>query len=508
MSLVFNTPKSALNTTSKEIQNLATDCPPCPECPEVQLETADVEYTSNGEYTITPEGDGFSSVDVTVNVDVTTPYNEGYAAGETAGIATGKTQGAAEQKAKLTSLNVTENGSYNREDGYNAVTVNVQPDLQAKTVTPTTSQQVVSPDQGKDGLSQVTVSGVTSTIDSNIQAGNIKDGVTILGVTGSYAGASCPDWSSIGWDCNDVNAATLADNVAHTAQKKAAFEAGTICNFMNDRTMVFAPKVLVYDGASLFYNCRYLQFVPNLEFKSRDLFPNCYSNAMFFGCESLKQVSLDLKDSRAEDTFVKNSSGGGPNAMFQDCSSLQNVTLVNTNGWTNTVSLFQNCTSLQNAPSFYTGNCVIFNNMFYGCRNLTTVPQYDTSNATSLAYMFGMSYSYQNNTKLTSLPLFDATKVTNIDGFTKYCTAITTLGGLTNLGKAFTGANANQHTLDLSYSTVLTKESIMNVINNLAAPDDTTVTDATLKLSAASYALLSAEDIAIATAKNWSVVSA
>ena len=47
----------------------------------------------------------------------------------------------------------------------------------------------------------------------------------------------------------------------------------------------------------------------------------------------------------------------------------------------------------------------------------------------------------------------------------------------------------------------------MNVINNLAAPDDTTVTDATLQLSAAQYALLSAEDIAIATAKNWSVTS-
>lgn len=48
----------------------------------------------------------------------------------------------------------------------------------------------------------------------------------------------------------------------------------------------------------------------------------------------------------------------------------------------------------------------------------------------------------------------------------------------------------------------------MNVINNLAAPDDTNVTDATLQLSATSYALLTAEDIAIATAKNWSVTSA
>lgn len=48
----------------------------------------------------------------------------------------------------------------------------------------------------------------------------------------------------------------------------------------------------------------------------------------------------------------------------------------------------------------------------------------------------------------------------------------------------------------------------MNVINNLAAPEDTTVVDATLKLSATSYALLDASDIAIATEKGWSVISA
>lgn len=88
------------------------------------------------------------------------------------------------------------------------------------------------------------------------------------------------------------------------------------------------------------------------------------------------------------------------------------------------------------------------------------------------------------------------------------CSSLTTLGGFTNLGKAFTGTNTNAHTLNLSASTVLTYQSIMNVINNLAAPDDANCNDATLKLSAASYALLSAEDIAIATAKRWSVTSA
>ena len=70
------------------------------------------------------------------------------------------------------------------------VTVNVQPRLQSKTATPSTAQQGISPDSGYDGLSGVTVSAVTSSIDSNIQAGNIKKDVTILGVTGTLEASS------------------------------------------------------------------------------------------------------------------------------------------------------------------------------------------------------------------------------------------------------------------------------------------------------------------------------
>lgn len=62
------------------------------------------------------------------------------------------------------------------------------PVLQDKTVTPTTSKQTITADEGKDGLGTVTVSAVTAAIDANIVAGNIKDGVTILGVTGTYSG--------------------------------------------------------------------------------------------------------------------------------------------------------------------------------------------------------------------------------------------------------------------------------------------------------------------------------
>ena len=55
----------------------------------------------------------------------------------------------------------------------------------ANAITPTLSQQVVNIPSGYSGNGNITVNAVTSAIDSNIQAGNIKKNVNILGVTGS-----------------------------------------------------------------------------------------------------------------------------------------------------------------------------------------------------------------------------------------------------------------------------------------------------------------------------------
>lgn len=61
---------------------------------------------------------------------------------------------------------------------------------QDKSVNPSTSQQSVTFDSGYTGLGTVTVNAVTSSIDPDIQAGNIRSGVNILGVTGTYDASS------------------------------------------------------------------------------------------------------------------------------------------------------------------------------------------------------------------------------------------------------------------------------------------------------------------------------
>ena len=57
-------------------------------------------------------------------------------------------------------------------------------------VTPMTSAQSITPDEGYDGFSLVNVSAVNASIDANITASNIKQGVDILGVTGTMAPAA------------------------------------------------------------------------------------------------------------------------------------------------------------------------------------------------------------------------------------------------------------------------------------------------------------------------------
>lgn len=69
------------------------------------------------------------------------------------------------------------------------VDLDVMHNMTTLNVTPTTSPQSITPESPVDGYSSVSVSAVTSAIDQNIVAGNIKKDVEILGVTGSYEGS-------------------------------------------------------------------------------------------------------------------------------------------------------------------------------------------------------------------------------------------------------------------------------------------------------------------------------
>ena len=83
---------------------------------------------------------------------------------------------------------IDENGYNIDVKTYKAVDVNISPNLQDKTVIPSANEQIISADSDYDGLNEVTVEGITNKVDENIISDNIKHGVTILGVEGSFEG--------------------------------------------------------------------------------------------------------------------------------------------------------------------------------------------------------------------------------------------------------------------------------------------------------------------------------
>ena len=133
---------------------------------------------------------------------------------------------------------------------------------------------------------------------------------------------------------------------------------------------------------------------------------------------------------------------------------------------------------------------------------ITSIPQLDTSNASNF-----QSFLRQCS-KLTDVALLDFSKATYLGYLFYETTNITTLGGFKDLGKAYSksqSANNSSSTLDLSASSLLTHESLMNVINNLFDIASIGVRPQQLVLGATNLAKLTDEEIAIATNKGWNV---
>lgn len=137
--------------------------------------------------------------------------------------------------------------------------ITTTPSLQSKTATPSTSQQVITADNGYYGLSQVTVSAVTSSIDANIVAGNIKSGTTILGVTGNYTGASATVATTTK-TVGSSNASSLAFTVSGQPKMFAVqlSLASSGSYLTNSSTSTYLVSAVIGDGSNVYTTaCRY-----------------------------------------------------------------------------------------------------------------------------------------------------------------------------------------------------------------------------------------------------------
>ena len=223
---------------------------------------------------------------------------------------------------------------------------------------------------------------------------------------------------------------------------------------------------------SMFGSCSSLTTIPLIDTSNvtnmRGMFQTCHSlttiplldtsnvtnmSYMFNGCSSLKVIP-QLDTSKVDNM----------DSMFGSCYSLKVIPQLDTSNVTNMSYMLSNCSSLTTIPQLDTSKVTNMKSMFGNCYSLTTIPQLDTSNVTNMSYMFGYCSS------LTTIPQLDTSKVTNMNSMLSNCSTLEIIGGFINLGQAYSTSqtdNYSYYTIDMSSCTMLTEQSLINVLNRL-----------------------------------------
>ena len=324
-------------------------------------------------------------------------------------------------------------------------------------VQPTTTDQTITPTEGSV-FSGGTVRAVTSEIDNNIVPGNIKEGVSILGVAGTLPAGDTPDYRymkgtidkdglrAIGWTDEDI--LTYEQNIPphftwQNDQYKVSDENKALYllddpkpdSYKNDPTVTFVPNKnmkLYFAQSGGFRDMKYIKGIPLYDTSNVDsmglMFYNCYNlitipqlntsnvkyiNGAFTGCTSL--TSIPLLDTSSVITM---------SSMFQDCKNLITIPQLDTSKVTDMQYMFRNCTRITGIPQLDTSNVTNIGSMFFGCSSLITIPLLDISNTKSMYQMF------QNCNSLITIPQLNTSNITNMEGTFSFCKSLTTIPSL------------------------------------------------------------------------------
>ena len=159
--------------------------------------------------------------------------------------------------------------------------------------------------------------------------------------------------------------------------------------------------------------------------------------------------------------------------------------------------------NMSNMISENISNCYM---TFSSCSKLETIIFPDDIGtkfgATNIEQMFRACIN------LTTLPLINASNVINIYWLFYQTKNITNLGGFRNLGEAYLttqSANYTDYSLDVSQCSLIIKQSIINVLNNLYDIASKGCNTQSIVLGSTNIAKLTEDEIAIATNKGWTV---
>lgn len=411
----------------------------------------EITIIDNGVY---EKEDGYKKV--TVEIEKGIPEEELNAMLEEArneGIETGVTT----QKAKLISTSITENGTYTREDGWNSVTVKVAGGGGDEDVLP----KIYNGFQPKpNGIHAEKLSLIDFSQYDWSGVYNLKE---------FFAGYSSQRATS-SW--NNFDFSNFIEN----------YNGKIICG-----TNMFKPST----GSASYAP---LGVVPDFSKFSSDMVDLEY---MFAECTNLTNTSNLAKWDTSNVIIVNN--------MFQNCDEFTSITLFDTSNVVFADNMFQSCKYLRTIPEFDFSNVISAGGLLYGCTQLTTLPNMNFKKLRNFTSLDSNNPWLYNVSTLTSIGKVDCDSIINFNYFlAKANNNLTEFGGVINLGKMPVVSNTNT-TYGFNYAPNLTKESVLNIINGLYDRASVGYSVLTLKLHANHLALLSEDEIAIATNKGWTL---
>lgn len=408
--------------------------------------------TTNGEYHFSPE-EGHYYTGIDIEVDVQPALEDKVVAPSTSQQIIGATEGYyGLNSVTIEAVDATIDPDITAENirlGVNVLgiegTCNPNPALVSKTVDPSTSSQTVEAGSNYYGLQTVTVRAVTSAIDSNISADNIKSGVTILGVTGTLTPGITPSGSTTvtsngvydvtEYATVEVSVPTESGDVDEIYEALEDINVGEVViphsySYLDGSVDENGLRALGWDDESIAY---YRDNVPHYS-EQNNKYTVSQANIEMYDTIDLTQPWIYNGEAGRDIEYMPNKLENY-SSWFQGFKYLKAIPLFTPpSDWSG--QIFKNCENLETIPPLEFGDLTNANGMFQGCKKLRILPYIDFTHTTNMGMTFYECESLEN---LTSI---DCPLNTSLNGTFHGCKKLTSInlnntGSVTHWGSAF-----------------------------------------------------------------------
>ena len=446
--------------------------------------------TENGSYSRT---DGYSEVNVMV-ADVNGSYDEGYTDGFDAGKIEGEQVGKEEQKMLMTRTYITRNATYQREDGYNEVEVNVQPETRVLNVTEngcyatelTQPDEIIMPypETGDDFYSYADVKNLVyntnivpnsstvlefwykpderdKTSDNSMVFGNNNQNIfsflhrtagnqNYVAYINQYSNeVKLVDgvWYNIKLSINDglvVNGEQIGTFNTSLSTDETLFINGQLKDLTNSADGSFGMIKITTDG------------VENIIVPTENGFKNLTTNEMLplvynegtYKFTKIEKPIIEGNLIRTVNVNVPPKIDVANSGLKFGYSKIAEVpSYLDFSKCTDLSTMFYFCSNLTTIPLIDTSNVTNLEDCFYYCTSLQTIPLINTSNVTNLKKTFmqssiktiplidtsnvtSMYRLFYGCGSLTEIPPINTSKVIDMDSMFQNCGSLTTLPSL------------------------------------------------------------------------------